>query len=65
MSVNLRPIGEKHFILEATTPVRIEVSVTEDNELIAHVYRYEDEPHEDLDPIGAFDSTISNKAWEG
>jgi len=56
-------IGEKHFIIESTMPVRIEVSVTDDGELITHVYRYEDEPDEDLDPIGAFDSTIENQSW--
>lgn len=56
-------LGEKHFIIESTMPVRIEVSVTDNGDLIAHVYRHEDEPHEDTDPIGAFDSTIENRSW--
>lgn len=63
MTIKLQPIGEKHFILDASVPVRIEVSVTDDNELIAHAYRLE-EAGEDAEPIGAFDSTINNKEWE-
>ena len=56
-------LGEKHFIVESTMPVRIEVSATDDGDLIAHVYRYEDKSDEDTDPIGAFDSTIENHSW--
>jgi hypothetical protein len=56
-------IGEKHFIIESTLPVRIEVSVTDNGDLLAYAYRFEDKPGEHAEPIGAFDSTIKNRSW--
>jgi hypothetical protein len=52
-----------HFLLSATEPMRVEVSMSKNGHLIAHVYKGTKVDPEQR-PVGAYDSSISNDGWK-
>ncbi len=61
--IRLQPIeGKYHFVLQADTPVTVEIVMVKDH-LVAEVYEGANPSPDKAEPVGAFDSYVENKEW--
>ena len=55
---------KNQFVLESNEPIRVEFIHTDSGQVIAFVYRDNGDITEYTEPIGMFDSDISNNGFE-